>query len=89
MTEEAGNHLSKLLDDEKCESGTAIRLVIDDEGVGMELSQETPEDTPLAHNGRTVILLDKDVLPLLNECRLEIDSETSQVVLIRDELDDA
>lgn len=85
MTKADGDRLSQILDDEKCEPGVAVRFVLDEGKIAMSLDRKGPDDKSLAHDGRTVLLLDEEVSPLLADTRLDVDPVNSKLMLVREE----
>ena len=72
VTEPAGAHLEKLLDEAEAPEGAAARFVASEEGLTLQLDNPKPEDETHDHGGRTVLLLDQQVAELLSDKTLDL-----------------
>ena len=72
MTDAAGAHLSGLLDEADVADDVAIRFVVEEGGLTLRLDKERPGDETLSHEGKTVLLLDERMSPVLSEKTLDV-----------------
>lgn len=72
LTEPAGAHLEKLLDEANAPDGAAARFVAGEEGLTLQLDHPKPDDEAHEHDGRTVLLLDEQIAELLTDKRLDL-----------------
>ena len=72
MTDAAGAHLSGLLDEAEVPEDVAIRFVVEEEELTLRLDKERPGDESLSHDGKTVLLLDEQMSPMLSDKTLDI-----------------
>jgi hypothetical protein len=75
VTESAGALLTQILDQEGLSEDIAIRLVCEDEGLAMQADNERPGDNAFQYQGRTVLVLDKQISELLAENSLDADGD--------------
>ncbi|MHC4082635.1 MAG: hypothetical protein ACYS15_19265 [Planctomycetota bacterium] len=73
MTEAAGAHLIDLLGEADVPEDVAIRFVVESEELTLRLDKERPGDESLTHEGKTVLLLDEQMSPMLSEKTLDIE----------------
>ncbi|MHC4653270.1 MAG: hypothetical protein ACYTES_20730 [Planctomycetota bacterium] len=73
MTEAAGAHLVDLLGEAEVPEGVAIRFVVESEELTLRLDQERPGDEMLSHEGKTVLLLDEEMSPMLSDKTLDVE----------------
>jgi hypothetical protein len=74
MTDAAGAHLSELLGEAEVPDDVAIRFVIEEEALTLRLDKERPGDESYSHEGKTVLLLDEQMSPMLSEKTLDVAS---------------
>jgi len=72
ITETTGGYLSKVLDEAKVSPDTAVRLVVEGNGLTAALDTERPGDAAIDHNGRKVLLLDEQASRVLEERTLDV-----------------
>jgi len=72
ITEAAGGYLSKVLDDANAAPDTAVRLVVESNGLTAALDSERPGDASIDHDGRKVLLLDSQASQVLSERTLDV-----------------
>lgn len=72
VTDAASERLATILDEEGVPEDKAIRLVRNEEGLGMQPDSERPGDVSFAHDGRTVLVLDEQLSELLTEETLDV-----------------
>lgn len=65
VTETAGAHLAKLLDQQDAPPDVAVRFVQANQGISFQPDTERPGDEKFEHEGRTVLLLDAAAAELL------------------------
>jgi len=75
VTDAAAARLAEFLDAENCPQEIAIRFVVDGQALAMRPDRERPGDTTYAHQGRTVLLLDREMAELLANETLDMDGE--------------
>jgi Fe-S cluster assembly iron-binding protein IscA len=73
MTEAAGAHLVDLLGEAEVPEDVAIRFVVEEEELTLRLDKECPGDEALSHEGKTVLLLDEEMSPMLSGKTLDIE----------------
>ncbi len=73
MTEAAGAHLIDLLGEAEVPEDVAIRFVVESEELTLRLDKECPGDEALSHEGKTVLLLDEEMSPLLSDKTLDVE----------------
>jgi Fe-S cluster assembly iron-binding protein IscA len=73
MTEAAGAHLIDLLGEAEVPEDVAIRFVVESEELTLRLDKEQPGDETLSHDGKTVLLLDEQMSPMLAGKTLDIE----------------
>lgn len=73
LTPAAGEHLLKLLDEAGAPQDAAARFVASPEGLTLHLDKQRPGDDAVAHDGRTVLLMDEQVSELLEERTLDLE----------------
>lgn len=72
VTEPAGAHLEKLLDEAEAPDGAAARFIASDQGLTLQLDHPKPEDEIHQHDGRTVLLLNQQIAELLSDKTLDL-----------------
>ncbi len=72
LTEAAGGYLNKVLEEAKVPADTAVRLVVESDGLTSALDTPRPGDTAFDHEGRKVLLLDERASQLLAERTLDV-----------------
>jgi Fe-S cluster assembly iron-binding protein IscA len=72
MTDAAGAHLADLLEEAEVPEDVAIRFVVEEEELTLRLDKERPGDESLSHEGKTVLLLDDQMSPMLSDKTLDI-----------------
>ncbi|MHC4218096.1 MAG: hypothetical protein ACYSU7_06520 [Planctomycetota bacterium] len=73
MTDAAGAHLVDLLGEAEAPEDVAIRFVVESEELTLRLDKEKPGDESLIHEGKTVLLLDEEMSPMLSGKTLDIE----------------
>jgi Fe-S cluster assembly iron-binding protein IscA len=73
MTEAAGAHLSGLLGQVEAPDEAAVRIVIQEQGLSLQLDTVKPDDETFEHEGNTVLVLDKLVAEAMAERTLDIE----------------
>ena len=74
VTEPARAHFAQMLVEAQAPGNAAVRFVRTKQGIGLELDVARPSDTPFAHEGRTVLVLDEVVTELLADKTLDVES---------------
>jgi len=83
LTQAAGEHLSKLLDESDANDEAAVRLVAREQGLALAADQPRPEDTTFEHDGKTVLILDQQVAEALADRTLDVqDTENGKALAI-------
>jgi len=83
LTQAAGEHLSKLLDESDANDEAAVRLVAREQGLALAADQPRPEDTTFEHDGKTVLILDQQVAEALADRTLDVqDTENGKALSI-------
>jgi hypothetical protein len=75
VTEDAGALLAEILSQEGLSKDVAIRLVYEGEGLAMQADNERPGDDAFKYEGRTVLVVDKQISELLAENTLDADGD--------------
>ncbi|UCF34144.1 MAG: hypothetical protein JSV78_02325 [Phycisphaerales bacterium] len=73
ITDAAGAHLAKILEEETCPDDVAIRFVHEGQGIAMKLDGEREGDATFEHEGRTVLRLDQGLAQLLEHETLDVE----------------
>lgn len=73
VTQAASARLAEILSQEGLPEGTAIRLVQEGQGLGMQPDNERPGDKTFEHEGQIVLLLDAQVAELLSDDTLDVE----------------
>jgi Fe-S cluster assembly iron-binding protein IscA len=73
VTDAAGAHLVDLLGEAEAPEDVAIRFVVESEELTLRLDKEKPGDESLIHEGKTVLLLDEEMSPMLSGKTLDIE----------------
>jgi Fe-S cluster assembly iron-binding protein IscA len=72
VTDPAGAHLAKLLDDAEAPEGAAARFVAGEDGLALQVDEPRDDDQSHDHQGRTVLLVGPDVAELLQDKTLDV-----------------
>jgi Fe-S cluster assembly iron-binding protein IscA len=86
ITADAGAHLAQILAgaDEPAESDPVIRMVMGKDGLGLQLDSEKPGDTGYEYEGETVLVVDEQLLPMLEDRTLDLEtSEQGESLTLR------
>ncbi|MFQ5694152.1 MAG: hypothetical protein ACE5IM_14085 [Nitrospinota bacterium] len=75
MTESAGAHLSQMLTAVEAPENTAVRIIVEGEGLGLTLDNERSGDSTFEHEGKTVLLLDDPMSNLLTDKTLDVEDK--------------
>jgi Fe-S cluster assembly iron-binding protein IscA len=81
VTDAAAEHLSGLLDQAEAPEDVAVRFVLSEEGLGLELDNERPGDATFNHETRTVLVVDEMVNALLDNRTLDVESGDEGIAL--------
>jgi hypothetical protein len=73
VTEAASARLAEILGQEGLPEDTAIRLVDEGQGIGMQPDSKRPGDATFQHEGRTVLLLGAQISELLSDDTLDVE----------------
>jgi hypothetical protein len=73
VTQEAGAHLARLLDEVSPQRDLAVRFVAVQHGLSMRLDNVRPGDRTFDTQGRTVLLIDEKVGRTLDDHCLELE----------------
>jgi hypothetical protein len=73
VTPAAREHLANMLSETKAPEGAAIRFVRSQQGIGVTVDNPSPQDTPFAHEGQTVLILDDEISGLLVDRTLDVE----------------
>lgn len=73
MTEAAGAHLSGLLGQVEAPDEAAVRIVIQEQGLSLQLDTVKPGDETFEHEGHTVLVLDQQVAEAMAERTLDVE----------------
>ena len=74
MTDAAAGYLSEVLENANAAPDTAVRLVVETNGLSSALDQPRPGDTTFDHEGRKVLVLDPQASEVLAERTLDVQS---------------
>ncbi len=76
VTEAAGAHLAKMLAEAETpeNENAVIRISQGKDGIGLLLSQESPEDTTFPHEGVTVLVIDEELSQVLENKTLDVET---------------
>jgi len=86
VTDPAGEHLAKLLDDAEAPEGTAARFVAGEDGLALQVDEPKEDDQNHDHQGRTVLLIDPQVAELLQDKTLDVrETEEGTALELHDE----
>ena len=66
LTDSAGDHLIGLLEKANAPDDAAVRLVISDNGLAMRADRPQPDDVTFEHNGKTVLIAQREVADALD-----------------------
>ncbi|UCD28480.1 MAG: hypothetical protein JSV03_15575 [Planctomycetota bacterium] len=79
VTEPASAHLANMLVEAEAPEDVAVRFILQGKGLAMGLDREQPEDDSFDHQGKTVLLMDKQISELLTDKTLDVeDTEEGQ-----------
>ncbi|MHC5023233.1 MAG: hypothetical protein ACYTGG_04895 [Planctomycetota bacterium] len=81
VTDAAAEHLSDLLEQAEAPADVAVRFVLSDEGLGLELDNEKPGDATFNHETRVVLLLDEMIVALLDNRTLDLEDDEDGAAL--------
>jgi Fe-S cluster assembly iron-binding protein IscA len=73
LTEAAGARLVEILAQEGLPAEVSIRLLPEEDGIGMQADHERPGDATIEHDGRVVLLLDEQMAQLLTNDTLDVE----------------
>lgn len=73
VTEDAKAKFADMLDQGDAPEGVAIRLVVQDGGLAVTPDQEKPGDTTFEHAGRTVLLVEDQIVNHLEDRTIDVD----------------
>jgi Fe-S cluster assembly iron-binding protein IscA len=72
VTDNAGAHLTQLLDEFNAPEDMAIRFVLDGKQLAPKLDSVHADDATFNHNGRTVLILDENISQALTNHTLDV-----------------
>lgn len=81
VTKAAGGHLAKLLDQVQAPADSAVRIVVQPEGLKTAIDTERSGDARFDHEGRKVLLLDPDAATHLTERTLDVAPEGEHLTI--------
>jgi Fe-S cluster assembly iron-binding protein IscA len=76
VTDNACAYLAEMLDNAGVPEGTAARVIINEEGLGLSPDTPNDDDATFDHDGRTVLVLQQQLAEQLDERTLDtVDTE--------------
>ena len=83
VTEAAGAHLADMLAEVKTpeNKNAVIRVSQSKDGLGLTLGQADPEDTTFAHEGVTILVIDKELSQTLDNKTLDVETTENGTAL--------
>lgn len=73
VTQDAKAHLANLLEHNNVPDGTAVRLVVAEQGLAMTTDSPGNEDATFDHEGRTVLVMENDIAEQLDGRTLDVE----------------
>ena len=82
VSDNATERLAQMLDNANAQEGVAARLVTNGEdGITMQPSKQEAGDTTFEHDGRVVLVIDKDTAEAINDYVLDVADDGSGLSL--------
>lgn len=72
VTDAAGAHLARLLEQAQVPDDTAVRLLLDASHVVPQIDQARPGDTVFSYAGKTILLLDELTVRSMQDKTLDV-----------------
>jgi Fe-S cluster assembly iron-binding protein IscA len=82
MTKAACDYLTSVLERASVSEETAIRIVLEDDGLAPAFDMERPGDETLGYRGRKVLLLDAELSGYLADSTLDVETTDNGVRLL-------
>ena len=73
VTDDAKVHLANLLEHNEVPDGTAVRLVVAEQGLAMTTDSPGDQDATFDHDGRTVLVMENEIAEQLDGRTLDVE----------------
>jgi Fe-S cluster assembly iron-binding protein IscA len=83
LTEKAGNHLKKMLEQSAAPEDQCIRVSAQGQSLALTLGSKEPGDKAYEHDGRTVLVVNEELAQHLEDRKVDVDGagDNAQLVL--------
>jgi hypothetical protein len=84
VTDAAGAHLARLLEQVKVPDNTAVRLLLDESHIVPQMDHARPGDTAFSYEGKTILLLDELTVQSMQDKTLDVqNSDDGPKIVLR------
>ena len=80
VTKAASRYLSNMLDHSAAPNSSAVRILLEPEGLCMTIDEERDGDERFEDEGRTLLVLDHEGAAALSERTLDVESKSQRLV---------